>query len=412
MTFWLIAAAMIVLALLFVVPPLMRKALPAAIDDRREQNIVIAREKLTELESDFKAGNIDEADYQQSRQELEVALRDDLEAASETAVDVQPKRAVGGMLLAGIFVPVCSIGMYLFLGSPELTDSTALKAQAAAARAQEGKATQTDVDEMVTTLREKLEAQPENLTGWLMLGRSYMVMQRYEDAAYAYDKANAVEANNPEILLPLADALAMSKQGRMEGRPLALINQVLEVAPENPMALWLAGMGASQAGDQQTTITYWTKLEKLLPEGSEDRLEVRRMLREMGVEIAGEVEPTAPAVVNEARSIAVTVDLADALKEKASPEDYVFVYAKATAGPPMPLAAVRHQVKEFPLSVVLNDSQAMMPDMKLSGYSEVTVGARISKSGKPVASPGDLYGEKTPVKVGGEVQLEIDTVSQ
>lgn len=408
MTFSVIAALMLLLALLFVVPPLMRKAVPAAIDDRREQNIVIAREKLTELEHEFEAGNIEEELYKQSRQELELALHDDLEAASETSVDVKPKRAIGGMLLAGLFVPAMSIGMYLMLGSPELTDSAALKAQAAAARAAEGKATQQDVDEMVATLREKLEAQPDNLKGWQMLGRSYMVMQRYEDAAYAYDKANGIDKGNPEILLPLADALAMTKQGRLEGRPLDLIEQVLAAEPENPMALWLAGMGADQVGDKDSTIKYWTKLEKLLPAGSEDQAEIRRMLKELGAGVVGEAAAAQPDASVD--PITVSVTLSDQFSDKVSPDDLIFIYAKATSGPPMPLAAVRRKVSELPFNVQLDDSQAMMPDLKLSGFNEVTVGARITQSGQPTASPGDLYAELSPVKVGAQVQLEINSV--
>lgn len=413
MMFWIFAVVMLVVALLFVVPPLMRKALPAAVDDRRGQNIVIAREKLTELESEFKAGRLDEELYKQSREELEMGLHEDLIAAKETSVDVKPKRAMGGLVLAGVFVPAMSLAMYMSLGSPELTDASAIKAQQAAARAKEGKATQTDVNEMVSTLRQKLEEQPDNLTGWMMLGRSYIVMQRFDDAVYSYEKAYGLDAENPEVLLPLADALAMSKQGQLKGRPLDLVNKALEVAPDNSMALWLAGMGASQSGDTEGTIKHWTQLETLLPADSEDRVEVQRMLRELGADVeVAETSGASQADADSSEAISVAVTLSEEFKSKASPDDLVFVYAKAVSGPPMPLAAVRKKVSDFPLNVVLDDSQAMMPQMKLSRFAEVTVGARVSKSGEPVAAPGDLFAEQSPVPLGESIQLEINSIVQ
>ncbi|MCF6190785.1 MAG: cytochrome c [Cocleimonas sp.] len=123
----------------------------------------------------------------------------------------------------------------------------------------------------------------------------------------------------------------------------------------------------------------------------------------------------APAVANNdiksnTQGITVSISLSDKLKSQASSTDLVFIYAKAMSGPPMPLAVVKKQVKDLPIEIVLNDEMAMMPNLKLSGFSEIKVGARISKSGQPIARNGDLFSEKASIKVGDKVSIEIDTV--
>lgn len=407
MLFWIIAATMIALALAIVVWPLIRKP-EAEADRRREQNIVIAREQLAELEAEFNAGLIEQDTYEQSRKELELSLHDSLTAIGGTELKANPRRPWFGLTIVGVFVPVFSLGMYAILGSPELADPANVRAQDAVAKVRSGQATQADVNEMVATLRQKLEEKPDNLTGWTMLGRSYMVMQKFEDAAYAYNKARALEPNNPSVLLPLADATAMMNRGQMAGEPKALIDQVLALEPENEMGLWLAGMAASQVGDEPKAIEYWSKLETLLPSGSEDRAEVRKMLASLGVALpeSAVVEADPDAVIE------VSVTLSETLSGQASADDFVFVYAKAVQGPPMPLAVERRQVKDLPFTVVLSDAQAMMPQLKLSGFDAVTVGARVSKTGQPVAASGDLFDEETPVALGAQVSLSIDKIKQ
>ncbi len=112
------------------------------------------------------------------------------------------------------------------------------------------------------------------------------------------------------------------------------------------------------------------------------------------------------------QAIEVIIKLDPKLAVKASPDDMVFIYAKALSGPPMPLAAVRKQVRELPITIRLDDSMAMMPEMKLSAFPEVAVGARVSLSGNPIAKSGDLEGEIKPVKPGqpGPVMVIIDSI--
>ena len=111
-------------------------------------------------------------------------------------------------------------------------------------------------------------------------------------------------------------------------------------------------------------------------------------------------------------AISVRVSLDPALAPQAGPDDRVFIFARALNGPPMPLAAVSKQVRDLPLELTLDDGMAMMPQMKLSGFPQVVVGARISKAGTAMPQSGDLQGEVSPVSPGqaDPVSVVIDSV--
>jgi cytochrome c-type biogenesis protein CcmH len=159
-------------------------------------------------------------------------------------------------------------------------------------------------------------------------------------------------------------------------------------------ALWLGGMAKVQQGDVVTAIKLWKKLVALLPPGSESQQEIQALLAKIESEqpkVAAQPEATQKANVPGV-AIDVQVSLAPELQKSASPGDTVFIYAQALSGPKMPLAIVRKQVSDLPLTVSLNDTMAMMPNMKLSNFPKVKLLARISKSGNAVSQPGDLIG--------------------
>lgn len=424
--FWILIVLLILVALAFVLPPLLRKV-GGIEDDRREQNIAIAQLQLSELESEFKEGRIEEISYKASKEELEQALYDDLESEEDRG---QGRSMLGQKTTAiavAVFVPLLAVVLYAYLGSPagleESQTSTTSQEGHAGLSAKQQKQLDS-IDKMVGSLEAKLKAEPNNLKGWVMLGRTYMVLKRYGDAVKAYETADKLQANNPEILLPMADALATANQGDLTGRPEKLIKQALQADPQNMMGLWLAGMAAEQRGVNNEAIAHWKKLEAMLDPASLDRKEVRDLIaRAGGVLDPLPVEPAAqgvpavsassekpPVKSTNTQAITLTVSLSAELKDKVKPEDTVFIYAKAVAGPPMPLAAARKQVKDLPLEIKLDDSMAMMPQMKLSSFKEVKVGARISLSGTPQAQTGDLFAEQSPVKAGDSVTLEISQV--
>ncbi len=371
MLIWVFAIVLIGVALVFVLSPLLKKSRVDNVD-REAQNILIAREQLAALEQGLADATIDVAVYEVAKHELEQSLASDLATVDSDVVEIKDTaRSKLGVGVVAVFLPLFTLGMYMMIGSPHLIGSGVdPRSQASIA------ADPAEVDRILVELRAKLEEgdDPENLTGWLMLGRSYMSLERYSEAVEAYSKAHDMAPGEAKIMLPLADALAMQNNGYLEGEARELVQQVLENDPNNEMALWLEGMAAREANDYQAALTAWERLHGLLPEGSEDKKEVARLMEAIGGGIEPTVEPQERQSAEKGVGITVKVDLADALKALVDPEDTVFIYAKAMQGPPMPLAAVKKQVKDLPVTLLLDDSRAMMPQMKLSGFDKVMVG--------------------------------------
>lgn len=372
--FWLLIAILIAIACGFILPPLWRKP-KAKETDSSQLNIDIARLRLADLKSQLTADVIDENQYNEQYQELQLILADDLSIAQ-----TQGKQPASGRWLIIIFfiaLPLFSISMYLGLGKPEaITAVNNIQME--------------QIDAMIAQLADRLQAQPEDAQGWLMLGRSYKFKQQFDQAAYAYGKAYAILGDQVDVLLHYADALAMANDGRLAGRPQKLIAKALELAPNDATGLWLAGMAAAEAGQYADAKAMWQKLAAQLPENSDSLRQVQGLIGK----VSEQMTPAENTGQNSAGSaqVSVRVTIAPELKAKAAPADTVFIYAQAMDGPPMPLAIVKKQAQDLPVVVILNDQLAMMPAMKLSNFDKVKVSARISKSGQAEPQPGDLFG--------------------
>jgi len=250
--------------------------------------------------------------------------------------------------------------------------------------------------------------------------------KQYGNAARAMERVVALEGEkDPNLLLQYADALAMANDGRVAGKPAEFVHKALKLKPDYPEALWLAGIAASQSDNLADAIVYWRKAVALLDDQPESQAELKKQIEiaeEKLTSLGGTVPPAEtaaasspqkkPAKAASGASISVTVALSPTLADKVSPDDAVFIYARAASGPPMPLAATRTTVARLPVTITLDDSQAMMPQMKLSSFPQVVVGARVSKSGQAIPQPGDLEGVTDPVSPTStpEVKVVIDSV--
>jgi cytochrome c-type biogenesis protein CcmH len=243
---------------------------------------------------------------------------------------------------------------------------------------------------MVEGLAEKMKNNPDDAQGWLMLGRSYKFQQQYSKAVDAFANAYRLLGDQAEVMLLYADALAYASDKNLAGKPTELVFKALALEPDNLTALWLGGMAKAQQGDPVTAIKLWKKLAALLPPGSDSQQEIQGLLTKIESETA-QTKAAQQANVSDV-AIEVQVSLAPELQKSASPGDTVFIYAQALSGPKMPLAIVRKQVSDLPLTVSLNDTMAMMPNMKLSNFQNVKLLARISKSGNAISQSGDLIG--------------------
>lgn len=413
MTGFVVAAALLVIAaLVLLLPPLLRREQFEDLD-RDRQNVAIARERLGELERDRDEGRLTEAEFMQARGELEQALMVDLETTQEARPLAPATRGRWLAALVAVIVPLAAIGLYWDLGTPQavrLAAATAGMQQSSAQNAPGAQGTPS-VEEMVTRLAARLEQEPNNPQGWFMLGRSYMSLGRYPEAVQALERVRSLVGDEPSVLVTYADALAMSAGGRLAGKPQALILQALEQDPDHTTGLWLAGMSYAEQGEPGKAIGYWRRVEAKLQEQPEALAELRGLIaqaQEQLGEDAVEQPPLAQAPATDgAVALQVEVALAPDLSDQVSPEDTLFVFARAVQGPPMPLAVVRKQVRDLPLSVTLDDSMAMMPAARLSNFDQVSISARVSKSGNARAQSGDLSGEVTPVATSSSEVVRV-----
>jgi len=361
------------------------------------------------------------------------------EPAEAATVAARPS----GRLLVGLaaFTLVFAAAGYAWLGNPAAL-AVAPGAPGAAAPAEAAQ----DVDKaqfeaMTQRLADRLKSQPDDAEGWAMLGRSYSVLEQFPQALEAYKKVVALRPNEAQGYADMADAMGMVAGRKLDGEPEKMISRALALDPDNAKALGLAGTVAFDRGDAAGAAKHWEHALAKVEPGSDmaGRLrgavdEARKRAGLAPLPAAGQglaaaanpVVPAAPVVVGTApaapigpaaqaapagASVQVRISLSPALAAKAAPDDTVFIFARAQAGPKAPLAIQRRQVKDLPLDVTLDDSMAMSPALRLSTVAQVVIGARISKSGNAMPQPGDLQGLSAVVPVGSKgLKLEIAEV--
>lgn len=345
-------------------------------------------------------------------------------------------------------MPAVALPLYLYLGNSALIPRLEAATDARAPAAQPGPSGDLPpLEVMIQRLADKLEQNPDNLEGWMMLGRSYFAVGQPQKARHALEQAYRLGPDDPDVLVAYAEAIAAGNDSQLAGRPAELIRAALESDPQHTSARWLEGLISFQAARYDQAAEQWAALAETFDPAGEEAAELGRYIAEArhragpsipdgdgkssaqtparapaGSETtSAEQHPppgmdtekaTAPGPVAAAGTIRIEVSLAESLRPQANPNDLVFIYAKSASGPPMPLAARRARVADLPATLTLDDSLAIDPTRKLSAFPEVTLVARISKSGQARPRSGDLEGEIGKVEPGraGIRQLLIDRV--
>ena len=398
--FWLIVSVLVLIAFLFILPAFWRRQLIADANLDQE-NITIAQYRLAELKESRLSGALSESEYAEQLADLELALSDDLDIKTAAKVTNAQGRWVVYVLL--IVVPLLSTGLYFLLGNyPAVSHSAEMSVDTERLKLAE-------INKMVTRLAEKMQDNPDNGQGWLMLGQSYRALEQYPKAVEALANAYRLLGDKPEVMLLYADALANANDKNLIGKPSELIAKVLALEPDNMEALWLGGMAKAQSGEDQAAYDTWKKLLGLLPPSSEGQKQIQGLLDQLVAEkpnVIVDNKSSKPAVANGVE-VKVAVDMTAELKATAKPNDTVFIYAQALSGPKMPLAIARKIVSELPVTVTLNDSMAMMPNMKLSNFPKVKLLARVSASGNAMPQAGDLIGSLDSVELTDKTAHKI-----
>ena len=417
--FWSAMLAMLLLAITILVFPLLkpRKAVSVAY---RESNLRLHEEKLGELDLDFSEGRIDQAHYKIARQELDRELLGDVpEESADTAAlhyGVRSRKQPALALSIAVFIPALAFLVYMQLGMHAASERPAAQNKALAS-----------VEEMTASLEAKLQSGGGEVKEWVMLGRAYKHLGRYEEAANAFATAGNVEPD-AQIMLEQAESLALGNGNRFNIKARELVMDALGLEPNNVNALWFAGVVEYQFGNYQHTLEY---LSRLAPEAAIDEeinksvryylTKAREQLVAAGEQVptldemlqtdsvSGETGDKASANIDTGPvvELQVQVDISDAVRQRFSETDAVFVYAKAAKGPRAPLAVQRMTLAQLPTTVLLSDNMAMIEGMNISAFPSVIVSARISKSGSAIAESGDYIGQTLVGDTSSSAKLDI-----
>ncbi len=443
---------MVLVALAFVLVPLLRQSRGAsggAAISQAGSNVAVLKAQKHEIEDDFAKGMLTAEERDTALAELSHRIVDEVPAGEAAlrgpvASSRRPWLVIGVLALA---IPVASGGLYAIWGASHVLSMDKVPVQAAGA-ADHGEAgdspqmSDAKIVEMVDTLAKKMEQNPGDPKGWVLLARSQAALGRMPAALAAYERAAALLPKDAQILADYADSLVLSQQGRFEGKPMEVIKRALAADPNHLKALALAGTAEMRFGNKDASIKHWEKIKSLLPKDSDDYRQVEAIIVEVrtgkppeAVADAGATPnphaagmppantPPAPTVAAGAPAAApagtgakVTgqVSLAPEMAAKLAPGDVLFILARAKSGPRMPLAVQRiagPKAADFPKAFELTDAMAMAPGMSLSSFPEVIVEARISKSGNAQLQPGDLSGASDAVKPGAaNVKVVVSNV--
>ena len=436
--FWVVSGIFIVGALLFILPTLLRSKGGKSGVERGATNVSIYQDQIAELDNDLRNDILNQEQYNQSKYELQQRMMQDMsEEDPISGTRTTSNRSIATSAVIILAMPILAVSLYLLLGNTK-----ALMPQPAIGQARiadqpsmsEGAAhPDQEISSMVDNLVARLEKQPDDLEGWLMLGRTYSIMGRFEEASEVYAKLLARSPDSPEALVNYADVFAMTQDGSLAGKPIELINKALRIEPKNAKALALAGTAKFEQGNFKQAAVYWEELLAIIPADSRlaqsvsGSIEKAKALASSGKDPTISMaqssnlnnqntsSPNGQKVTNvvgaesSASTISGVVKISPALAGKASPEDTLYIYARAKDGPRMPLAIVRLQAKNLPAQFSLKDGMGMNPNMKLSSFPEVVISARVTKSGKAIPASGDLQGFSEVVKIGDQnVKILID----
>ena len=405
--FVVLAGASVVLLGALLVVPLLRRDSRSGQDGGGVQmlNAAVLREQLADLDRELAAGELTQDSYDKSRQEIERRALEEASEAHRTGDDQgrRPWLAIG----LAVCVPAVVAALYLYLGSPD-----ALNPDKNAGTSNEGGHAlgQQQIVAMVQRLAERLQDNPNDGAGWLMLAKSYGVMGRFPESAAAYGRAIALLSPDAQVLADFADTVAMSQGRKLAGEPERIVRQALAVDPNNIKALALSGTAAFERQDFRGAITEWQKILVLVPEGSQAASGIQNSIRAAEAQLVAadgsagrQVGDAKPAVAG----IAGTISLDPALARRVGPGDTLFVFARAADGPRMPVAMYRVPATGFPVGFLLDDSMSMTPNFRLSLQKQVVVGARISKSGDAQPRSGDLEGFSATISPGTQGVLVV-----
>jgi cytochrome c-type biogenesis protein CcmH len=419
MLLWTLVGCLTIAALLPVLWPLLtRRALasPAASVDA-DPLVAVYRDRQREIERERAAGRLTADEARTALDELVAQMARELPEESASAVTAQQSTssaaARGAAIAIALLVPASALMVYFMLGAPELATDEVTVA--------DGEIDERKLDQMIADLERRVRGNPDDGEAWMMLAGARKFRGQPAEANTAFEEALRRVPPNARLLAEFAESLALTRDGRFDGRPIALLDQALRLDPDDPKAIALMGAAQFQAGNLPAARGYLRRLLDSMPPDQQQRDALRDVLARIDARIAaGDGAPsptdataTSRAATTGAESLSGRVELDPALIERAKAARTLFVVARSPTGPRVPFAVQRIDNPSLPLDFRLDDSLAMDPSRRLSGADQVVIEVRLSASGNAIRQPGDLFGESKIVRPGEQgLSLRINQVVQ
>ena len=335
--------------------------------DLEQSNIDIAKQRKIELQADLAQGLIDQEQFEQALEEISNTLALELTQVNSKTLSKPNTNIWIGVVV--VLLPIFTISVY-----QNLSNYTPASKQAVI------DLPPLTLEQSIVKIEQHLKENPQDVKAWKMLGLSYFDLNKIDESLKAYEKAYQIDPNDPRLLVEYASALISSNDDQFTPKPMGFIKKALEIEPNAPDALYLAGLFAANAQDFKLAKTLWNKALSALPEQSVDRQALVSILAELSRVESGDISNT----------ITVTVVLSDEILASRSADDYLMIYAKAAQGRPMPIAIQKLPIKAFNGQVVLSDMNSVMSDKLLSQYDKAIVVVRISATGGAMRQSDDI----------------------
>ncbi len=369
-------AIMILLSALWLMV-FLRRPLKSNVVNLEKSNIALGKQKIAELQTDLQQGLIDDAVFVEAQNEITQTLAQELENSTDGMAVKNTTPIWLGAVLAFV-IGISSITIYQSLLPATSTQAPPLATQPASL----------SLSNSVSKIQTHLLNNPNDANAWQILGLAYFELNQLDASLNAYEKSYQLNPKNPRLLVEYASTLAIKNNNTFSGRPIELVKQALELQPDAPDALYMAGLYAVSEQDFNLAKLLWEKALAGLAPNSPDSAVLTDVLDELSRLTSPDL--TSSNVEKIQHTIKVKVDFSDEILASRSPQDYVMIYAKAATGRPMPIAIVKTKLKEFGGQVVLTDSNALLPSNLLSQANKVVIVARISKTGAAFKQAGDI----------------------
>lgn len=411
--FWIFIALTLLVSLLLIWLPHFRQQRLIQAEEagvRNQTNVELFNERLAALEKEHQEQLLDHGEFDALKQELELNLLQDMQQGTDESLSkkVKPKGIFWPISMSILIIAIAGYA-YLELGAykelPYINNPQSDPHQ--------GMSKQQLIAQEVAMYEAQVNAQPENSQAWFNLGHAYISAKQYDDAVTAFDKVIELVGPHAELFGPKATALYYKNNQTITPQIQELINKALEMDPHDPSTLLLVGMNAFFNDQYQTAIDAWESILKgTRPDIDREGLNNAISAAKMRIATVQEsVSQKAKSSKNASdKKVTLKLNIAPELKEKVADTDVIFVFARATEGSKMPLAATKISAKDLPAQVILDNSTSMGGEMTLSDAKNVEVIAVLSKHGSVRPQPGDIQGSLASVPVGDTATLVLNNL--